>query len=285
MKDCAVTGQPEEYLNILLQYLACPVDSTTPLTVIRDPAGQVVSLRSDDRDYPVVNSIPCMMPELGERKNRSWRLWEELLIEWWEAFADQPEKEPSTEDDQIASYVGRMMGRSGGGLFLDIGCGTSPLPAYMDACRETVEWIGMDPVLGEVARHFPFVQGLGEYLPFRSEVFDGVLYSLVLSNLLDPLESMRQTRRTLKPGGRVYIKYYVTRVDARYLVWKTMRTLGLAWRYNEFYPWAYTNRSVRVLLRKAGFAIEKVILLCEICPHRAHCQDAGTEFLAIGQRI
>jgi SAM-dependent methyltransferase len=285
MRDLAVTRQPEEYLDILLQYLACPVDNSASLTVIRNPTGEVVSLRSDNREYPVVNNVPCMMPDLGERRSGSWGLWEELLIKWWKAFGDQPEKEPLAEDDPVASYVGRVIDRSGGGLFLDIGCGTSSLPPYMDACGETVEWIGIDPALGDIARRFPFVQGLGEYLPFRTEVFDGALYSLVLSNLLDPPQAMRQTRRALKPGGRVYVKYYVTRVDARYVVWKTMRTLGLAWRYNEFYQWVYTNRSVRVLLSKAGFVTEKVMLLCEICPYRAKCEDVGTEFLAVGRRI
>jgi SAM-dependent methyltransferase len=285
MKDLAENGQPEEYLDILLQYLACPMDSSAALTAIRDPSGDVVSLQSGDREYPVVNNVPCMMPDLGERRSGAWELWEELLTKWWKAFGDRPEKEPSAEDDPVASYVGRMIGRSGGGLFLDIGCGTSSLPLYMDACGEIVEWIGIDPALGDVARHFPFVQGLAEYLPFRTGVFDGALYSLVLSNLLDPLQAMRQTRRALKPGGRVYVKYCVTRVDARYVVWKTMRSLGLPWRYNEFYQWVYTNQSVRVLLSKAGFAIEKVMLLCEICPYRARCEDVGTEFLAIGQRI
>jgi SAM-dependent methyltransferase len=285
MKDLAVSSQPEEYLDTLLQYLACPVNNSAALTAIRNPAGKIVSLRSDDREYPVVNNVPRMMPDLGERKSRAWRLWEELLTKWWTAFGNPPEKEPSVEDDPVTSYVGRLIGWSGRGLFLDIGCGTSSLPLYMEASGEAVEWIGIDPALGDVARRFPFVQGLGEYLPFRTEVFDGALYSLVLSNLLDPLQAMRQARRALKPGGRVYVKYYVTRVDARYVVWKTMRTLGLAWRYNEFYQWVFTNRSVQVLLSRAGFAVEKVMLLCEICPYRAKCEDVGTEFLATGQRI
>ena len=279
-----MSRQPEAYLEILLQYLACPVDSSAPLTVIRDPAGEVVALRSKDREYPVVNNVPCMMPDLEGRGGGAWRRWEELLNRWWQAFGGGSEQERSAEDDPVAGYVGRAIGQGGGGLFLDVGCGNSSLPPYLEACKDMVEWIGIDPVLGEVARRFPFVQGLGEYLPFRAGVFDGALYSLVLSNLLDPPQAMRQTWRALKPGGRVYVKYYVTRVDVRYVFWKAMRTLGLAWRYNEFYQWVYTNRSVRALLSRAGFAIEQVMLLCEICPYCAKCSDAGMEFLAVGRR-
>lgn len=285
MKDPTANSQPEAYLDVLLQYLACPVDNSAALTAARGPAGKIVSLRSDSGEYPVVNHIPRMMPDLGKGKSGAWRIWEELLARWWGTFGDRPEKEPAAEDDPVASYVGRVMGQAGGGLFLDVGCGISPLPPYMEASGRTVEWIGIDPALGDVSRRFPFVQGLAEYLPFRAGVFDGALYSLVLSNLLDPLRSMHQAWRTLKPGGRVYVRYYVTRVDARYVVWKTMRALGQAWRYNKFYPWAYTDRSVRALLSRAGFAVESVILLCESCPHRATCEDVGTEFLAVGRRI
>jgi hypothetical protein len=96
---------------------------------------------------------------------------------------------------------------------------------------------------------------------------------------------LRQAGRALKSEGKVYIKYYVTRRDARYVLWKTMRTLGLGWQYNKFYQWVYTNRSVRALLKKAGFTIEKEILLCEICPYRDKCEDVGTEYLIVGQRF
>jgi SAM-dependent methyltransferase len=283
MDNPALYTQPEKFLELLLAYLACPLGHKTQLIPVRNNTGQVIAIRSNDREYQVINNVPCMIPEVGEKKKGAFNRWEKLLTNWWQAFGSQPEDEPSVEDDPVAGYIGNMIGRSGGGLFLDVGCGTTSLPPTMEACKDTVKWIGIDPVIGEGVRRFPFLQGLGEYLPFRSDVFDGALFSLVLSNLLDPLQALRQTRRTLKCGGKVYIKYYVTPVDARYTIWKSMRTLGLTWPYNEFYQWAFTNRSVKTLLRKAGFAIETVILLCEICPYRQKCEDAGTEFLAVGQ--
>jgi len=285
MENHTANVQSEAYLDLLLEYLACPVEPSTPLTTVRDTDGKVMALRSIDREYQVINNVPCMVPEVGERKKDVWNRWEKLLTNWWQVFGGQPGKESSVESDPVAGYIGKMISRSGGRLFLDVGCGTSSLPPHMEACKDTVDWIGIDPVMGEVIRDFPFVQGLGEYLPFRTGVFDGALFSLVLSNLLNPLQALRQASRALKSGGKVFIKYYVTRVDTRYVVWKAMRTLGVAWQYNQFYQWVYTNRSVRALLKKAGFAIEKVNLLCEICPYRDKCEDVGTEYLVVGRCI
>jgi len=57
--------------------------------------------------------------------------------------------------------VGEIIARSGGGLTLDVGCGALALPVYMAASSGCAEWIGVDPFLGDAARQFPFVQGVG----------------------------------------------------------------------------------------------------------------------------
>jgi uncharacterized protein YbaR (Trm112 family) len=64
MADPDKPGQSLDYLEALLDYLACPIDAS-PLTAIRDPDGQVVALRSQNGTYPVVNNVPCMIPELA----------------------------------------------------------------------------------------------------------------------------------------------------------------------------------------------------------------------------
>jgi SAM-dependent methyltransferase len=273
------------HFDYLLQYLACPVDGSAVLTVIRDQEDTIVALRSSNGEYPVAGNVPCMIPDLGSGRRPAWKRWESLLEKWMQAFGSEIEPESLAESDPVAGYIGEMMSGYGTGLCLDVGCGTSPWTPYMDACSNELNWIGIDPIIGNPTRRFPFVQGLGEYLPFKSGIFDGALYSLVLSNMMDPLQSMRQARRVLKPDGRVYVRYYVTRIDVRYLLWLTMRTLRLPWRYNQFYQWVYTNQSLQALLHKAGFAIERRILLCGICPHSNQCPDSGSEFFVIGQPI
>jgi len=221
-----------------------------------------------------------MIPDLGESRSGGLTLWQELQGKLRQKSESSPDSVFSAEDDRTARYVGQIIGRSGDGLFLDVGCGALPLPPYMAVSSESVVWIGIDPIFGDIARQFPFAQALGEYLPFRPHVFDGVLYASVFRNLIDPLRSLQRTRSILKPQGKLYVWYTISRVDSRYIVWKIKRTLGLTWRYDELYQWAFTHRSVQALLKRAGFAIERVVPLCQTCPDYATCR-MPTEFLAV----
>ena len=270
--------------EFLLQYLACPIDGSAALTIIRNHDDQVVALRSKNGRYPIVNNVPCMMPGFGVKKSPAWEWWESLLEKWIETFGSQSDTELSSENDPVACCIGEMISRSGADLCLDVGCGITTWTPYMEACGEEVEWIGIDPDLANLTGRYPFVQGTGEYLPFRFGVFDGILFSLVLSNMMDPHQSMRQAHRVLNPGGKLYIRYYVTRIDARFLIWKMLRNLGLVWQYNQFYKWVYTNQSLQELVRGTGFTVEERLLLCEICPLVNQCPDAGYEYLVTGRR-
>ncbi len=108
----------------------------------------------------------------------------------------------------------------------------------------SVEWIGVDPFLGDAARQFPFVQGLGEYLPFLPEVFDGALYAGTICHQLDPQRSLRRVHSVLKPMGKLFVWCTASRLGWRYLIWRGLRTLGFARMYNEDYQWAFTARIV-----------------------------------------
>jgi uncharacterized protein YbaR (Trm112 family) len=267
------------------QILTCPVDGS-PLAEVRDSTGQVIALHSGKREYPVVDGVPRLMPDTRKRGRRAWGRWEKLLMRWLQAFGEPLESEPPDELDPVAAHVAQVMVESGGGLFLDIGCGTRPLPPIMAASRGELDWIGIDPVVGDVGRRFPLVQAVAEYLPFQPRVFDGALFDMVLSQLIDPRQAMDRARRALKPGRRVYVWYYACPANTRYAVWKVLRSLGLlAWPYNDFYPWAFTKGAVPGLLRRAGFVLEQMLLLCDACPRRDLCGDVGTEFLAVGRCV
>lgn len=280
-----ISAQSESYLNLLLEYLVCPLDSSIPLTTVHNSTGETIALKSGTREYPVINNIPCMIPDLGESRGAGLALWRDLQDAAWQEYQAGDEGVFSAEDDLLGRGVGQIINQGEDGLFLDVGCGPLSLPSYMAVSDGGVSWIGIDPYFGDAARQFPFAQALAEYLPFQPRIFDGVLYAGSVDHVIDPWRSLASARCVIKPGGKLYVWYVLRRADLRYFVWKTMRALGLAWRYNPNHQWAFTHKSLRVLLESAGFAVDEVIPVCErYCPDYSTCAEPS-DFLAVAHCI
>jgi SAM-dependent methyltransferase len=283
MDEVTAARQPADYLESLLEYLACPMDNSVPLTAARNAAGKVVALRSRDADYPVVHNVPRLLPELGERAGADLPLWQAHQSKMWREYQDGDQGVFTYEDNEIGRYAGEIIARSGGGLYLDVGCGARVWPVYMAASSPSVNWIGVDPFLGDAARQFPFVQGLGEYLPFLPEVFDGALYASTIYHLLDPQRALRRVHSVLKPMGKLFVWYTASRSPRKYWIWRGLRTLGFARMYDGNHPWAFTPKSLRAQLERACFAVQDEVFLCEACSDFPTCKDPS-EYLAIAQR-
>jgi SAM-dependent methyltransferase len=257
--------QPQHYLEFLLEYLVCPVDNSMSLTAVRSPDGQITALKSEDREYQVIGNVPCMIPDCDRREKGYLTLWQELQRSIWRDYqgGHQDFVYFSAEDDPKERAVGEIIAQMAEGLLLDVGCGVTPLPGYMATSSGSISWVGVDPYFGDAARRFPFAQGLGEYLPFRAGVFDGVLYAGSIDHVTDPLRCLECTWSVMKPQGRLIIWNDLAWKDSRYIFWKAMQTLGLAWRYDGYHQWKFTRESLEALLKTAGFAIEQVVGLRE----------------------
>jgi SAM-dependent methyltransferase len=79
------------------------------------------------------------------------------------------------------------------GLLLDNGCGLRDTYYPNVVNFEIVDYSTTD------------VLGVGEHLPFKSNVFDAVFSLAVLEHVKDPFESAREISRVLKPGGTLYV--------------------------------------------------------------------------------
>jgi SAM-dependent methyltransferase len=280
MDEVTAVGQPVEYLESLLDYLACPLDNSVPLTAVRNAAGDIVALRSSDAEYPVVHNVPCLIPRLGEGARGDLSLWQAHQSKMWREYKDGDKGIFTYDENEIGRHVGEIIARTGGGLYLDVGCGARPWPVYMAASSESVEWIGVDPFLGDTARRFPFVQGMGECLPFLPETFDGALYASTIYHHLDPQCSLERVRSTLKPPGKLFVWYTACRSRRKYVLWRGLRALGFARMYDVDYQWAFTPRSLRSQLERAGFVVEDSVFLCQVCSDFSTCKDPS-EYLAV----
>lgn len=124
---------------------------------------------------------------------------------------------------------------------LDVGCGTAWLaesfPDYtgIDSSPEMVEAAGAagrQVALGSVEKG----------LPFGDEEFDGVVLKDLLEHVADPVGTVREARRVLRPGGLVF----ASSPDAQRWAWDD---------YTHRRP--FTRRGFRRLFADCGFEVEK----------------------------
>lgn len=134
----------------------------------------------------------------------------------WRGFQDYEQKEYQSDYSKTSSYFGHfsvpefhvtnqiaMMLEKVEGPVLDIGCGILPMPNYLRLCKQP---IGIDPYLGH-RRKFPFCQAMGEWLPFSSGYFSGVLLMSSLDHTYRPEQVIKEAYRVLLENGLLFVWY------------------------------------------------------------------------------
>jgi len=125
---------------------------------------------------------------------------------------------------------------------IDVGCGSAWL------ADEFRNYTGVDSSFEAVQR----AQGLGlnvvhadveKGLPFPDRSFEAAILKDVLEHVADPMAIVREVRRVLMPGGRVF----ASSPDAQRWVWHD---------YTHRRP--FTRRAYRLLFADAGFQVERV---------------------------
>ncbi|WP_127781672.1 class I SAM-dependent methyltransferase [Rhodococcus sp. X156] len=129
---------------------------------------------------------------------------------------------------------------------LDVGCGTAWL------AEEFSDYVGVDTaedvVTSAAAKGIDVrLASKDGSLPFADSSFDGVILKDVLEHLPDPVAMVREVRRVLRPGGRVF----ASSPDAQRWVWND---------YTHLRP--YTRIAMRRLWADQGMTVEKVSYEC-----------------------
>ncbi len=135
------------------------------------------------------------------------------------------------------------------GLVLDIGVGTG---VFRECVHGTV--VGIDPALKPLAlateRGVIPVSAFGEYLPFRDSVFDWAVLVVTICFLSNPLKTLEEVHRVLKPGGCIAVCFVPKESEwGKYYAMKAWRGESVFYKHARF----YSVREVLNLLFSAGF--------------------------------
>ncbi len=136
------------------------------------------------------------------------------------------------------------------GKLLDAGCGAGQ---YVRAVRD-LGWraFGLEPALtsapADVWGAGPFAAGRAEQMPFALEQFDVITFWHSLEHTTSPLAALRESRRLLRPGGRLLLE--VPNLDSL-----QARLFGRYWMHLDVprHRYNFTPAALRRLLQEAGF--------------------------------
>jgi SAM-dependent methyltransferase len=100
------------------------------------------------------------------------------------------------------------------GRILDAGCGGGGMPASLAEESDAVAAIDLVPRFRDAGTRLAAEKGIrnlsyavanGMWLPFRDQAFDLVLSHAVIEHVADAARYLRECRRVLKAGGRMYL--------------------------------------------------------------------------------
>jgi len=241
--------QLQEIINLLVD----PV-SLEFLKVEHDSSGAISRFTSGENQFVLNEGILDLRPNeasiIEEFGAADYATWKDLQVSAEKSYAVRIEGHFSTENFQPATVYGEALARLDPGLFLDIGCGLLPKPVYMQIGSKH-SYVGVDPmgVFGE--REFPFVQAFGDFLPFKSEAFDGVMFSSSFDHTISPTRALKEALRVLKPGGYCVLFETMRDRDVHYQSWLDRARYSLA-RYNPHHNWAFSAEDIFAIARMFG---------------------------------
>ena len=190
---------------------------------------------------------------LPENRKAVWEKLQPLEEERYQAayrttgnYAGFFSEQSRTDAKRIGEYIAESCS-----ICLDVGAGILPRPAYM---QQDTNFFGLDPFFGEYEREFPFVQAIGEDLPFLSETFECVTFMSTLDHQIEPLMSLKEAHRVLMPHGKLFLWVQLWRENQsrQYRHWRKAPVGTLFDRHHQH---AFAKRDIEALMTDSQFQL------------------------------
>jgi SAM-dependent methyltransferase len=147
-----------------------------------------------------------------DRGDALWATWDTLQANGVVSYESDPEHNLAVGDREDCLEFGRFCAL--GGLVLDVGCGPQAWPTHFDTAPSSTRFVGIDPLVGDHPAVYAQIRALAEFLPFRDNVFDHVVFSGTLDHFVDPARALREAARAVAVGGTIEVVLGHKRSDA-----------------------------------------------------------------------
>ncbi len=187
--------------NIPVEWFVCPVEKTG-LSLVNN---KLLTQNNDVYEKNTKGNFWNFIPKnLKIFDNERWASWDILQQNGVTTYANDASKNlgvgPRKDFLDFAEFCNFY------DLVLDIGVGPQRCPTHIEYNKkEDVFFIGIDPLKGDQPRDFAFVEALGEYLPFKNNLFDQVLFVTSLDHFIDPVVALKEAKRVMKKNGEICV--------------------------------------------------------------------------------
>lgn len=163
-------------------------------------------------------------------------------------------------DPKIAELRQKVVPQAEGRVF-ELGLGGGLNQRFYDPARVT-SLAGVDPngallddarkAAADVGREADIRPSVGENIPFDNESFDTVVTTYTMCSVDDHVQTLRELRRILKPGGRILFLEHGRAPDPKVLKWQGR--IEPVWK--RVMGNCHLTRPIADAVEAGGFAIE-----------------------------
>ena len=186
-------------LSELNEIIACP-NCKAPLVLLKNANATCQNCKEI---YRWRTGTWELIPSSYRASSPLWTAWDQLQENGVVSYKNDPEHNLGVGEREDCQAFSRFCNFDG--LVLDIGCGPQEWPAYFEFHSTQTGFIGVDPLIESSSSKYMQLKALGEYLPFRDETIDHVVFSTSLDHFINPSVALQEAKRVCKADGELDI--------------------------------------------------------------------------------